>query len=168
MLTWPIIQQLHAADLATYWQRVSDAGLECPLDVFEQLFFDHHDDADFAAVVRLIDWQTVRWEEVNWSAAALRRISVPRPYRLAVDEARTRTVEEGIQDERPEVIEHWQQIGTWLRSPILVSGEVTGTFLDVQCLVGFTRLGNLLGLLDRQEIPEAAPDLEAIGGIDTR
>jgi hypothetical protein len=163
MLSWSKIQNLYAPDLETHWQRVSDAGLECPLDVFEQLFFDYHDDVDFSGVVRLIDWQTVQWEEVNLSAVALRRISVPRPYRFAVDEARTRTAEEGIQDERPEVIAHWRDLRTWLRSPILVSGEVTGTFLDAQCLVGFTRFGNLLGLLDRHEIPEAARHLVWFG-----
>jgi hypothetical protein len=41
-------------------------------------------------------------------------------------------------------------------TPVLVTGEVIGASLDAQCLVGFTRLGNLRGLLDRQDIPEAA------------
>jgi hypothetical protein len=77
-------------------------------------------------------------------------------YRHAVDEARARTVEEGIQDARPEVLAHWRDAGTWRRSPVLVTGEVIGTSLDAQCRVGFTRLGNLLGLLDRREVPEAA------------
>jgi hypothetical protein len=58
------------------------------------------------------------------------------------------------QDDRPAIIEHWKTAGTWLRSPILIAGEVLGTSLDDECLVGFSRLGNLLGLLDRQEIPE--------------
>jgi hypothetical protein len=43
---------------------------------------------------------------------------------------------------------------TWLRPPILVTGEVTGSGFEYELLVGFTRLGNLLGLLDRQEVPE--------------
>jgi hypothetical protein len=50
--------------------------------------------------------------------------------------------------------QHWRSAGTWLRSPIPVDGDVTSTTLDNECLVGFTRLGNLLGLLDRQDIPE--------------
>jgi hypothetical protein len=73
-----------------------------------------------------------------------------------VDEARWRTREKGVQDDRPEIIEHWRTARTWLRSPILVAGEVTGTSLGNECLVGFTRLGNLVGLLDRQDIPEYA------------
>jgi hypothetical protein len=156
MLTWSTIRKLYAPELGLHWQRASDAGLQCPLDVFEQLFFDHHNDADFAVIVRLIDWQPVQWEEVDLSGVALRRVSVPRPYRHAVDEARARTAKQGIVDERPEVVEHWQNAGTWLRPPVLVAGELTGTSLDSQCLVGFTRLGNLFGVLDRQEIPEAA------------
>jgi len=139
-----------------HWQRASEAGLSCPMDVFEQLFFDHHDDADFANVVRVIDWHGVEWAETDLSGVALRRVNIPRPYRHAVDEARACTAEQGIQDDRPEVVEHWHAAGTWMRSPVLVTGEVTGTSLDTQCLVGFTRLGNLLGLLDRQEVPEAA------------
>jgi len=91
------------------------------------------------------------------SGVALRRVAVPRPYQHAVDEARWRTLAEGIQDDRPEIIEHWHTARTWLRSPILVAGDVTGTSLGNECLVGFTRLGNLLGLLDRQDIPEYAP-----------
>ena len=42
-----------------------------------------------------------------------------------------------------------------LRAPILVTGEVTGSGFQYELLVGFTRLGNLLGLLDRAEVPEA-------------
>ncbi len=37
---------------------------------------------------------------------------------------------------------------TWLRPPILVTGEMTGSGFDYELLVGFRRLGNLLGLLD--------------------
>ena len=36
----------------------------------------------------------------------------------------------------------------------LVTGDVTGSGFEYELLVGFTRLGNLLGLLDRQEVPE--------------
>ena len=67
-----------------------------------------------------------------------------------------RTLQEGFQDNRPHIIEHWRTAGTWLRSPILVAGEVMGSPMGSECLVGFTRLGNLLGLLDRQELSEAA------------
>src|SRR6202035_2598385 len=106
--------------------------------------------------VRFIDWANVEWEESTLSGVALRRVAVPRLYQHAVDEARWRTVEGGIQDDRLEIVEHWRTAQTWLRSPILVAGDVLGLSLDNECLVGFTRLGNLLGLLDRRDIPETA------------
>jgi hypothetical protein len=60
-------------------------ALQWPLDVFEQLVIDHHDDADFAKV-----------------------------------------------------------------------GDLFETALQFDLIVGFTRLGNILGALDRQDIPETA------------
>jgi hypothetical protein len=63
-----------------------------------------------------------------------------------------------------EIINHWKTAGTWLRAPILVAGNVTGTALGNECLVGFTRLGNLLGLLDRQDVPEYATHRVWLGG----
>ena len=155
-IRWSDVQGVYSADLQEHGTRAQAFGLQCPTDVFEQLFFDHHGDDDFAALVRFIDWAAVAWEERQLSGVALRRVAVPRPYRHAVDEARWRTLAEGLQDERPEIIEHWHSAGTWLRSPIIVGGDVTGTTLDNECLVGFTRIGNLLGLLDRADIPESA------------
>lgn len=155
-IAWSAVQNQYAMDGTEYWARAQALGLRCPFDIFEQLFFDHHGDDDFAAVVRFIDWSTITWEEVQLSGVALRRVAVPRPYERAVNEARWRSSEVGIQDERPEVIEHWKTAHTWLRSPVLVAGNVTGSSLSSECLVGFTRLGNLLGLLDRQAVPEAA------------
>lgn len=155
-IRWTAIQGQHAANATDHFGRTQALGLECPLDVFEQLFHEHHGDEDFAQVVRFIDWANVGWEETALSGVALRRVAVPRPYQHAVDEARWRTAEEGAQDDRPEIIEHWNTAKTWLHAPILVTGDVTGSSLDNECLVGFKRLGNLLGLLDRQEIPEAA------------
>lgn len=86
---------------------------------------------------------------------ALRRVAVDRGYQYAVDEARRRTFARGINDEREDVVAHWIEYRTWLRPPIVVTGEVTGSGYQYELLVGFTRLGNLLGLLDRAEVPEA-------------
>ena len=147
---------MYSADFQDQWSRSQGLGLECPIDVFEQLFFDHHGDDVFASLLRFVDWGIVTWEDRQLSGVALRRVAVPRPYLRAVDEARWRTLEEGVMDKRPEIIEHWRSAGTWLRRPILVAGHVTGTTLDNECLVGFSRLGNLLGLLDRGDVPESA------------
>ena len=103
-----------------------------------------------------IDWANVLWEETLLSGGALRRIAVPRTFQHALDEARWRTLRHGVQDDRPQIIEHWRAAGTRVRAPIVVAGEVMGSPVSGECMVRFTRLGNLLGLLDRQELSEAS------------
>ena len=154
-ISWSAIQALHEPDFERHWVRCRDElGLDCPLEVFEELFFEHHGDAEFGALYRAVDWSAVAWTETELSGVLLRRVGVDRGYQYAVDEARARTLQEGLSDARDAVVEHWARHSTWLRPPILVSGEVTGSGFEYELLVGFTRLGNLLGLLDRQDVPE--------------
>jgi hypothetical protein len=80
-ITWTAIQKVYAASATDHFDRAQALGLECPADVFEQLFHDHHGDEDFAAVVRFIDWANVGWEETALSGVALRRVAIPLPYR---------------------------------------------------------------------------------------
>src|ERR1700683_2610810 len=155
-ITWTAIQDLYAATSSEHLDRAQTLGLRCPSDVFEQLFHGHHGDEDFVQLVRFIDWATVEWDEKTLSGVGLRRAAIPRPYQHAVDEARWRTAEEGIQDDRPGIVQHWKTAQTWVRSPVLIAGSVVGSSIEDECLIGFTRLGNLLGLLDRREIPESA------------
>lgn len=122
-------------------------GLDCPTDVFEQLFHEHHDARDMANLLRFIDWSDVTWEEGAFSGVALRH---------AVDEARQATGRNGFHDERPEVMNHWTEFHTWMRPPILLAGKLVLSNLRHELVVGFTRLGNLLGALDRQDLPEHA------------
>ncbi len=72
---------------------------------------------------------------------------------------RDRATQFGIIDERAEVVAHWRDARSWFAPPIIVTGDLLGTSLGYELLVGFTRLGNLLGLLDRQEIPEVQKHL---------
>ena len=154
-ISWTAIQALHEPDLDRHWVRCRDElGLDCPLDVFEELFFEQHGDAEFGTLYRAVDWSTVAWTETELSGLLLRRVAVERGFQYAVDEARARTLLEGLVDDRADVVEHWARQQTWLRPPILVTGEVTGNGFEYELLVGFTRLGNLLGLLDRQQVPE--------------
>jgi hypothetical protein len=154
-ISWTAIQALHQPDLDRHWIRCRDEfGLDCPRDVFEELFFEHHGDAEFGSLYRAVDWSTVAWTETELSGLLLRRVAVERGFQYAVDEARARTLQEGLSDARDAVVDHWASHLTWLQSPILVSGEVTGSGFEYELLVGFTRLGNLLGLLDRQDVPE--------------
>ncbi|MDP9087402.1 MAG: hypothetical protein M3O26_01480 [Pseudomonadota bacterium] len=156
-LTWNAVQKAYSLDATEYFARAQALGLQCPLDVFEQLFVNHHDDAAFSTMLGRIDWSTVEWSEKRLSGIVLRRVGVPRAYQYAVDEARGRTAQDGFQDERQEVMNHWQEAKTWIRSPIVLAGDLFQTALQYELIVGFTRLGNLLGALDRQDVPEYAP-----------
>jgi hypothetical protein len=88
-ITWTAIQNQYAASAAEHFDHAQALGLDCPADVFEQLFHDHHGDEDFLAVVRFINWANVGWEESALSGVALRRVAIPRSYQHAVDEARS-------------------------------------------------------------------------------
>ena len=154
-LSWSAIQAIYVTSAAEHLVGAEILGLSCPLDVFEQLFHDHTDDSELAGVLRLVDWSAVRWEQSDLSGIALRCICVPRSFQHAVDEARWRTAEAGFSDARPEVMAHWAGSRTWSRAPIVVAGDVLQTGLD-ELIVGFTRLGNLLGALDSQDLLESS------------
>jgi hypothetical protein len=53
-------------------------------------------------------------------------------------------------------MEHGTASHTWIRPPIVLAGELRQSNLRYELVVGFTRLGNLLGALDRQDLPEHA------------
>jgi hypothetical protein len=163
--TWGRVQRLYDADPTVHWQRCEAEGLQCPLEVFTQLFHVDATDADFAAIVRTIDWGRIHWELSELSGIALRRVSVDRGFQHALDEARDRATRFGIVDDRVEVVEHWSTAHSWLLPPVMVAGEVLGTNIGYELLVGYTRLGNLLGLLDRQEVPEVARHLVWVGNV---
>jgi len=157
--TWGRVQRLYDTDPTVHWERCEEEGLECPQEVFTQLFHEEASNADFAAIVRAVDWGRVRWELEEFSGIALRQIRVDRGYQYALDEARDRATQFGIVDDREEVVAHWRDAQSWFAPPVMVVGEVLGTNVGYELLVGYTRLGNLLGLLDRQEVPEVKQHL---------
>ena len=154
-LNWVSIQNAYQADAEAHARACESLGLSCPVDVFEQLFYDHHGDAEMAALLRHVDFAHVEWEERELSGVVWRRVTVPRINLASVDEERYRTFVEGLADEREEVLAQWEEALTWLRAPVLISGAVLGSGVEYELLVGNTRVGNLLGLLDRREVPEA-------------
>ena len=162
-LTWKTVQEVYSPDPVEFLALAEGLGLQWPLDVFEQVFIDHHEDEEFAELVKLIDWSTIAWSERPLSGGALRRVGVPRIYQLAVDEARMRTLEGGFHDDREEVMAQWQSAKTWLHSPIVLTGDVLQTAVQYELIVGFTRLGNIMGALDRQDLPESAQHLIWLG-----
>ena len=152
--TWARIQRLYDVEAQIHWQRCAAEGLECPLEVFTQLFHEDAHNADFATIVSALDWGRVHWELEEFSGVALRHVRVDRGYQYALDEARDRAAQFGIRDDRIEVIDHWREARSWFAPPVIVSGDVLGTNIGYELLVGYTRLGNLLGALDRQDISE--------------
>ena len=176
--SWARIQRLYDADAVVHWQRCEAEGLQCPLEVFTQLF--HAEDvsvtqtegaderpggplvSDLKAVTG-VDWGRVSWELQEFSGVALRHTRVDREYQYALDEARDHAVCYGIVDERDEVVAHWQEAMSWVVPPVVVSGDLLGGGSGYELLVGYTRLGNLLGMLDREEVKEAQQHLVWVG-----
>lgn len=152
VIRWTSIRALYDPDLEQHRTRAREIGLEASADVFEQLFHEPHQDPVFALVVQWVDWAGVTWREIELSGLALSQVHVPREYERAVEEARARTIGQGLQDERPEVVSHWHEKSTWFRAPVLVTGDVADRPIAYELLVGFTRLGNLLGLIERGEV----------------
>jgi hypothetical protein len=177
--SWARIQRLYDADEVVHWQRCEAEGLQCPQEVFTQLFHEaeemHPTPAESADVrpgvssllnlgsLRAIDWGRVRWELQEMSGIALRQMRVDRAFQLALDEAREQATRFGIVDEREEVVAHWKEAKSWLVAPVAVSAELLGGGGGLELLVGYTRLGNLLGLLDRQEVAEVQKHLVWVG-----
>jgi hypothetical protein len=161
--TWSRIQRLYDADAVTHWQHCESEGLQCPQDVFTQLFHEEANNEDFAAIVRAVDWGRVCWELEELSGIALRHVRVERGYQHALDEARDRATQFGILDDRAEVVDHWRDAKSWMVAPVIVAGDLLGGGSGFELLVGYTRLGNLLGLLDRQEVSETKKHLVWVG-----
>jgi hypothetical protein len=173
--TWSRVQRLYAADAAVHWQRCQAEGLECPAEVFAQLFHEaeemHSTPTESAdgrpgvpglldlGSVRAIDWGRVRWELQEMSGIALRHVRVNRGYQHALDEARDQATQFGIVDERERVVANWRDSKSWILPPVVVGSELLGGGAGFELLVGFTRMGNLLGMLDREEMLEAKKHL---------
>jgi len=80
-----------------------------------------------------------------------------------LDEARERATRFGIIDDREDVVAHWQDAHSWFTPPVMIAGDILGTNVGYELLVGYTRFGNLLGLLDREEVAEAKKHLVWVG-----
>jgi hypothetical protein len=162
-ISWGRIQSLYDADADLHRLRCEAEGLRCPLEVFSQLFREEDNNEDFLVTVRTIDWGGVRWEQRELSGVALRRVRVPESRAESSGEARDMATQYGIVDNREEVSRHWRDAKTWLVPPIVVSGDLLGGGAGFELLIGNTRLGNLLGLLDREEVAEAQGHLVWVG-----
>jgi hypothetical protein len=161
--SWARIQRLYDADAVVHWQRCEAEGLQCPQEVFAQLFHEEAHNENFAVIVRAVDWGRAKWELEEMSGVAHRHLRVHRGYQHALDEARDRATQFGIVDEREEVVSHWRDAKSWVVPPVVVGGDLLGGGAGFELLVGYTRLGNLLGMLDREEVRETQKHLVWVG-----
>ena len=152
MVTWPILQSTFIDDPIEHWDALQERGLDCPFEVFSQLFHEHVGTEAVPALTAGLDWTQVKWSEAALSGDELRQVHIDRHFERAVDEAAAATVAAGLTDARASVVEAWRRQRTWIVPPILVAGAVIGNPCRYALLVGNTRLGNLFGLLERGEV----------------
>jgi hypothetical protein len=79
--TWSRIQRLYDPDAVAHWQCCESEGLQCPQEVFTQLFHEQANSEDFAVIVRSIDYSALR---ASLFAAAQSRPFGRSPARRAV------------------------------------------------------------------------------------
>jgi hypothetical protein len=84
-------------------------------------------------------------------------------YATPLDEARDQATRFGIVDDRQEVVDHWRAAKTWIHAPVAVECDLLGGGAGLELLIGYTRLGNLLALLDREQVSEIKKHLIWIG-----
>jgi hypothetical protein len=83
--SWARIQRLYDADAVVHWERCEAEGLQCPQEVFTQLFHPEHVGVTAAVTaerssgplvsdlkaVMAVDWGRVSWELAEFSGVAL-------------------------------------------------------------------------------------------------
>ncbi|EDY46156.1 hypothetical protein [Streptomyces sp. SPB074] len=123
------------------------ASLQWPDDVVEQFLYDHGDNAPFVTDYGSIDLHNLTWR--------LRTIPAADFHGMPTGASDTGCIEEYAENlvhwvaVRPqEVGRHWEEHGTWLRSPLLIDRRLLAPpGSGLQVLEGRTRVGVLRGRL---------------------
>jgi hypothetical protein len=152
-LGYTSIGALWHPDAGEHRRRAAEIGVHCSEDVFQQLFHAPRLDPLLLVAVAAIDWAGVRWREADLSGLVLSQVALPRGYAAAVDAARRRVIDADLSDEPPEVATQWEMARTWLRAPILATGELCGAAVSYRLLVGRARLGTLIGMIESGRVP---------------
>jgi len=141
-----------------------------PIDVVEQLLVDHGRKADHQHFYGHIDLASIVWNQIEASASALSAASVLPDFEGWTSNVASRAPEIRragwvAADARPEVREHWQREGTWMRAPIFLAGEIAKWGANLHLAEGHTRLGLLRGLLRENMLPAAGKHQAWIGTV---
>ena len=136
-------------------------GLPIPDDVLEQFVFDHGTKWEFQEQYGDLDLHAVRWQHLTFPASEILACSVYPNFLKRVTGVAdwTRAVpERGWADVciLPKAAVYWQQYGTWMRSPIMMRGELVGSSATLHLVEGHTRTGALRGLVESGVLPQSS------------
>jgi hypothetical protein len=101
---------------------------------------------------RLTSWRSLEWPD-SWRSRL--GSNAQTPCRSAQWE------DYSIYDDRKEVTR--RDAKSWVVPPVAASGDLLGGETGYELLVGYTRLGNLLGMLDREEVKKVQRHLVWVG-----
>jgi hypothetical protein len=147
---------------------VRQLQLPMPDDVLEQFILDHGVNGDFQEQYGKLDLHAIRWVLTPMMAREFLLASIFEQFQdwaMAVAE-RTRCVAgEGWDDVNlpATVKEHWKSHGTWMRSPIVLCGDVIKSKRPLHLVEGHTRLGALKGLVEAGVLAEESAHLVWLG-----
>jgi hypothetical protein len=132
-------------------------ALPMPDDVLEQFVFDHGTKDHVQRQYGHLDLHAIRWEQLALPAFEILACSVYTSFTDFVEAVadQTRIVHaKGWADVclSPWAANHWQRHGTWMRSPVLMRGELAGSASALHLVEGHTRLGALRGLVESGEL----------------
>lgn len=133
-------------------------GLSMPDDVLAQFVFDHGTKDHFQHQYGHLDLNAVRWKEFTLPASEILLCSVYPRFASWVEcvADRTRVVPTKGWDGLclpPTAADHWQQHGTWMRSPVMIRGRLIDLDRPLHLVEGHTRIGALRGLVEASVLP---------------
>ncbi|MFJ9675392.1 hypothetical protein ACIRP5_31945 [Streptomyces sp. NPDC101221] len=147
------------ADLAPLMERRRDGGmsfdrfrddaallpLRWPDDVLEQVLFEHGDNPSFVYDYGAVDLREIAWRLETISASELCEMPTGASDGGCID-LFARNPEHWIKVRPAPVGRHWEEHGTWLRAPILISRQLLDPPCEgLQVWEGRTRVGVLCG-----------------------
>ncbi len=126
-----------------------------PAAVAQQVYADHGRKAEFQAAYGHLDIARLNWKLLSYPASKLSAATVNPPFRAWFDVVGSRVRRFPIDgwncvDTRSYVLAHWQECGTWLTPPVLLSGHIVNSPSEFHLVEGHTRLGLLVGLLQHR------------------
>ncbi|CAM5641820.1 hypothetical protein STAFG_0273 [Streptomyces afghaniensis 772] len=123
------------------------ASLHWPDDVLEQFLFDHGDNAAFVSDYCGLDLREIRWRLETIPAADFNEMPTGASDAGCI-ESYSENPEHWVTVRPPQVSQHWEEHGTWLRPPILIARRLLDpSDSGLQVVEGRTRVGVLCGRL---------------------